>query len=333
MKPLICHAVVIVFGVVCSTALTSAATIDARSYPLSYPTRPIRVITHAPPGTSPDVVARIIAERLVAVLGQPVIVENRPGASGTIALAAVAKAQADGYTLGTLTLSHAVAPSLVAPLPYDTARDFAPVRQTTQASMMLVVRGESPWRSVSELVAAAKAKPGRLNYASTGNGSPLHLVTEVFKQRAGIDIHHIPYKGAVAAMTALLGQEADLLPTSAVTVVAMIRSGKLRAIASTGPLRMPAFPDVPTLAELGYTGFDVRDWQGLAVPSQTPKDLIARLATEIAKVLDQTESKERLATIGLEPVADSNPAAFGALIRAELVRWAKVVREAGIRAD
>ena len=299
----------------------------------NYPTKPIRVITHAPPGTLPDVIARIIGERLAPVLGQPIVVENRPGASGTIGLAAVAKAQPDGYTLGTITFSHAVAPGLVAQLPYDTARDLAPVRQTTRASLLLVVHVESPLRSVSELVAAAKSQPGRLTYASPGNGTPPHLAAEVFKRRAGVDIYHVPYKGAMAAMTALLGQQVDLLSASAVTVVAPIQSGKLRAIATTGPQRMPAYPDVPTLAELGFADFDVRDWQGFVVPSKTPKPVIERLAAEVAKVLAQPEIKERLAGIGNEPVADSSPEAFGALIRSELARWAKVVREAGIRAD
>lgn len=299
----------------------------------NYPTKLIRLITHAPPGGSPDVIARIIGERLALVLGQPIVVENRPGASGTIALAAVAKAQPDGYTLGTMTFSHAVAPGLVAQLPYDTARHLAAVRQTTQASLLLVVHVESPLRSVSELVAAAKSQPGRLTYASSGNGTPPHLVGEVFKLRAGVDIHHVPYKGAPASMTALLGQQVDLLSAPAVTVVAPIRAGKLRAIATTGRQRMPAFPEVPTLAELGFADFDVRDWQGFVVPSKTPKPVIERLAAEVAKVLEQPEIKERLARIGNEPVADSSPEAFGALIQSELARWAKVVREAGIRLD
>jgi tripartite-type tricarboxylate transporter receptor subunit TctC len=260
-------------------------------------------------------------------------VENRTGASGTIALAAVAKARADGYTLGTMSPLQTVAPSLVPQVPYDTARDLAPVRQTTQASLILVVRSGSSLRSLPELVAAAKAQPGRLTYASGGNGTPLHLAAELFKLRAGVDIYHVPYKGAVAAVAALLGDQADLVITTAVTVGAPIRSGRLRAIATTGPSRNASFSDVPTLAELGFIGFDVRDWQGLVAPSQTPKPIIERIATEVAKVLAQPEMVERLAGIGVEPVADSDPAAFGALIRTELARWAKVVREAGIRTD
>ena len=310
-------------------AITHAA---AQSMP-AYPTKPIRVVVNSPPGGAPDVVARIIGERLAPALGQPIVVENRTGASGTIALAAVAKAGADGYTLGAMSPLQTVAPSLLPQVPYDTARDLAPVRQTTQASLILVVRSGSSLRSLPELVAAAKAQPGRLTYASGGNGTPLHLAAEVFKLRAGVDIHHVPYKGAVAAVAALLGEQVDLVITTAVTVGAPIRSGRLRAIATTGPVRMADFPEVPTLAGLGLTGFDVRDWQGLVVPAKTPRPVIDRLAAELAKVLEQPEIKQRLAGIGMEPVADSSPEAFDALIQSELARWAKVVRDAGIRID
>lgn len=299
----------------------------------NYPTKPIRLIVHAPAGSPPDVIARIIGERLAPALGQPIVVENRVGASGTIALAAVAKAAPDGYTLGTMTVSHAVAPGLVAQLPYDTERDLAPVLQTTRTSVLLIVHSDSPLRSVSELVVAAKAQPGRLTYASGGNGTPVHLAGEVFKWRAGVDIHHVPYKGAVAAVTALLAQQVDLLSMTPGTVVGPIRSGKLRALATTGPARLAAFPEVPTLVELGFTNFDVRDWQGLVVPAKTPRPVIDRLASEVARVLEQPEVKERIAGIGMEPVADSSPEAFAALIRSELPRWAKIVREAGVRLD
>jgi len=313
-------------------AAFAASQTAAQSTP-AYPTKPIRMIVHSPPGAAPDVVARIIGERLGLALGQPIVVENRPGASGSIALAAVAKAEADGYTLGTMSPPQAVAPSLVPQLPYDTARDLAPVLQTTRAPMILVVRAGSPSRSLPGLVAAAKAQPGRLTYASAGNGTPQHLAVEAFKLRAGVDIHHVPYKGSVAAVTALLGEQVDLVVTTAVTVGPHIQSGKLRALATTGPTRMPEFPEVPTLAELGLTGFDVRDWQGLVVPARTPRPIIDRIATEVAKVLEQPEVKDRLAGIGMEPVTDSDPEAFGALIQSELARWAKVVREAGIRMD
>jgi tripartite-type tricarboxylate transporter receptor subunit TctC len=298
-----------------------------------YPQKPIHIITHAPAGSPPDVVARVIGERLAPALGQPVIVENRPGASGTIALAAVAKAQPDGYTLGTMTLSHAVAPGLIAQLPYDTARDLAPIEQTTQASILLVVRADAPLRSLPDLIKAAKSQPGRLTYASAGNGTPLHLAVEVFKWRAGVDIQHVPYKGALAAANALLGQQVDLLSTTPGAVLGGIRSGTLRAIATTGSKRVPALPEVPTLSELGFTDFDVRDWQGLVAPSMTPKPLVEHIAADVNKVLHDPEVRERFARVGVEPVTDSGPDAFGALTRSELARWGKIVREAGIHAD
>lgn len=308
-------------------ALAAAADMDG------YPIKPIRIITHAPAGSSPDVIARVIGERLGLSLGQPVIVENRPGAYGTIGLAAVAKAQPDGYTIGTMTLSHAIAPGLLARLPYDTTRDFTPLRQTTQASILLVVRADSALRSVPQLLDAANSQPGRVTYASPGNGTPLHLAAEVFKRRAGIDIYHVAYKGAPAAMNALLGKEVDLLSTTAPAVLGAIRSGQLRAIATTGPRRVPEFPDVPTLSELGLPDFDVRDWQGLVAPSKTPKHLVERMAGEVGKVLQDPEVRERFTAIGVETVTDSGSDAFGALIHAELARWAKFMREAGFRAD
>lgn len=299
----------------------------------TYPAKPVRIIVNSTPGSPPDIVARIVGERLGPALGQPVVVENRPGGIGTIALAAVARAEPDGYTLGTISPPHTVAPSLLTQMPYDTVRDLAPVTQINQAWYLLVVGSGSPVRSLSELLAAAKAQPGRLTYASPGNGTPSHLAAELFKLQAKIDLGHVPYKGGPASMAALLGKQVELTFATASSSGPSLRSGKLRALATTGPARMPGFPEVPTLAELGFTGFDVRDWQGLVVPARTPKPVIERLAAEAAKVLEQPETRERLASIGMEPVSDSGPEAFGALIQAELARWAKVVREAGIRAD
>jgi tripartite-type tricarboxylate transporter receptor subunit TctC len=324
----VCSITVAIFALGAGLAAGSALA-DSTGYPI----KPLRIITHAPAGSSPDVVARVIGERLAASLGKPVVVENRPGAFGTIGLAAVARAQPDGYTLGTMTLSHAIAPGLLAQLPYDTARDFAPIRQTTQAPILLVVRSDSKLRSLADLVDAAKSQPGRLTIATAGNGTPLHLAAEVFKQRAGIDIRHIAFKGAPAAANALLGQEVDLLSTTAPAVVGQIRSGKLRAIATTGPKRVAALPEVPTLSELGLADFDVRDWQGLVAPKMTPKSIVERIAAEVDKALQLPEVRGRLADIGMEAVTDSSSSAFEALVRAEFARWGKIVRETGMRAD
>ena len=299
----------------------------------AYPVKPIRVITNSPPGAVPDVVVRIIGERLGPALGQPIVVENRVGAIGTISLAAVAKARPDGYTFGTMSPPHVVAPSLVPQLPYDMARDLTPVRQTTRASYLLLVRSKSPIGSLPELLALAKGHPDRLTYSSGGNATPPHLAAELFKQQAGIKVRHIPYKGSPAAMNALLGEEVELLFAILSTAGPHLRSGKLRALATTGPARMAEFPEVATLAELGLTGFDVRDWQGLVAHSGTPRHLIERFSAEVAKVLNQSDVSERLAGLGFEPVVESDPASFGALINSELERWTKVVREASIRID
>lgn len=310
-----------------------AAHAGAQPAVAAYPTKPIRIIVNSAPGSPPDVVARIIGERLALALGQPIVVENRQGAVGTIALAAVAKAAADGYTLGTISPPHTAAPSLLAQMPYDTARDLAPVRQMTRASYLLLVRSNSPMGSLSELIALAKEQPGHLTYASSGNGTPPHLAAEMFKLQAGIKIHHVPYKGAPAAMTALLGEQVELLFATVSTAGTHLRSGKLRALATTGLARIAAFPEVPTAVELGFRDFQVWDWQGLVAPGTTPKPIVERIAAEVGRVLEGSEVQQRFAAIGMEPVADSAPEAFGALIRSELTRWARVVREADIRVD
>jgi tripartite-type tricarboxylate transporter receptor subunit TctC len=248
-------------------------------------------------------------------------------------MAAIAKAPPDGYTLGSMSPLHAVAQSLVPQLPCDTARDIAPVRLVARASLILVVRAGSPLRSVPELVAEAKARPGRLSYSSSGNGTPPHLAAELFKLRTGIDVLHVPYNGSQAATAALLGEQVDLQFASAVAAGPHIRSGKLRALATTGPTRMTAFPESPTLVELGFADFDVRDWQGFVAPAGTPRQVIERIAVAVTKVLEEPEVKERLARMGLEPVVDSGPEAFDAFMRAELVRLAGIVRDARIRLD
>lgn len=298
-----------------------------------YPSRPIRLIAPSAPGSPPDVVARILAERLTAQLGQPVVVENRPGAIGTIGLAALAKATPDGYTLGMVGMPHVVAPSLISPLPYDTLRDLAPVGQAIWSSNILVVHRDSPWRSLDDLIAAAKASPGRLTFASGGNAAPAHLAGESFKLRAGIDIAHVPFKGTVPGVTAVLGKQVDMMFATTGVVAGHLKAGTLRALAAVAPSRLSAYPDVPTMSELGYARFDVRDWHGVVAPAATPKEIIAKLAGEMRKAISQSQVRERLLAAMYEPVYDSGPEQFGELIRSELEKWRRVVREAGVRAD
>jgi len=299
----------------------------------AYPTRPIHWILPGAPGSPPDVAARIVSERLAAVLGQPVIIENRPGASGTIALATVAKSAPDGYTLGMFSMPQMVAPNLFPALAYDTVRDFVPIVQLAQTPHLLAVRADLPIRSIAELIAAAKASPGRLTFASPGNGSVSHLAGELLRLRAGIDIRHIPFKSGPFAMTALLGGQVDMVFSPPSSLSAHLKSGKLRALATVAPSRLPGYPDIPTMAQAGVAGIEMSDWFGIAAPAGTSRDIVDRLAADLRRVLQLSEVGARLSAVGMIPVPDSGPHPFTALVHSELQRWAAFVREAGIHAD
>jgi tripartite-type tricarboxylate transporter receptor subunit TctC len=297
----------------------------------AYPTKPVRLISGAPPGTPGDVVARILAEPLAAELGQPVVIENRPGAINTIGLAAVAKAEPDGHTAGILGMPSTVAPALLPGMPYDTLRDLAPVRQLSWVSNVLVVPATATLRSVQDLVDTAKARPDAITFASGGNGTPAHLAAELFRISAGIHMRHVPFKGAVAGVAAVLGGQVDLMFAVAPSVLKHIEAGKLRALATPAPERLAALPGTPSLTELGYA-VDVRDWHGVVVAAAVPALAVERLNAALESVIGREDVRARLAAVGLEP-AQSGPRQFGAHIAAELERWARLVREAGIRAD
>ena len=301
--------------------------------PPAWPSKPIRIIAASAPGSPPDVVARIVGERLIAALGQPFVVENRPGAIGTIGLNAVAKATPDGYTFGVISLPNLIAPTLLRNVPFDMVADLAPVIQTNWESHLLVVLASSPWKSVKDIVAQAKSQPDRITFASGGNATPAHLSGEFFKRTTGIDIRHVPFKGASAGVTAVVGGEVDTMFAATPAAGPHIQSGRLRALATPAPRRIPAFADVPTMIELGYAGVEIRSWQGLVAPRATPKVIIDRMASEIAKSAALPDIKARFATLGLETVAEGGSEAFGVLIRSESVRWSKVARDAGLRAD
>ena len=321
-----------ILGLAC--ALTAAGVAQAQSSGAAvYPARPIHWILPGAPGSPPDVAARIVGERLAAELGQPVIVENRPGASGTIALAAVAKSAPDGYTLGMLTVPQIVAPSMFPVLPYDTQHDFVPVTQFVRTRFLLAVRADSPFRSLGELISFAKGSPGHLTFASVGNGSVPHLAGELLRLEAGIDIRHIPYKSGPFAFTALLGGQVDMVFAPPSTLSVHIKSGKLRALVTLAPLRLPEYPDVPTIAEAGFPGLEMGDWFSIVAPAGTPPAIVDRLSGAAHKALAQGGASERLASAGFAPVLDSSPDRFALVIQSELKRWATVVREAGIHAD
>jgi tripartite-type tricarboxylate transporter receptor subunit TctC len=305
------------------------ASIDAPAYP----TKPIRLLVSGAPGTPPDTLARIVAEPLAAALGKAVLVENRPGASGVLAMSTLARAAPDGYTLATIGLPQIVAPGLMAEMPYDTVRDFAPVTQLTWSANVLVVHEASPLKSVADFVARAKARPGGLTYASGGNGTPSHLASELLKRHAGIDVRHVPYKGISAGLAAVMGEQVDIAFAGIATALPLVRSGRLRALATAGAQRLPALPDVPTIAEVGFPGFQQNEWYGVVAPAGTPPEVIARLVAELARSVAQPEVQARLTHVGLYPVEKSGPEALGALIRMELPRWRAIVREAGIKAE
>jgi tripartite-type tricarboxylate transporter receptor subunit TctC len=298
---------------------------------VDYPSRPIRAITGAPPGSPADVAARIVSEPLGAVLGQPVILEHRIGAMNTIALGAVVKSNPDGYTLGLMTMPWTVTPHLLAKPSHDLMQDLAPVRQVAWVSNVLVVRASAAFGSLRDLVAVAKARPYGLTFASGGNGTPAHLSGELLRLSASIDMRHVPFKGAVAGVAAVMGEQVDMMFAIAPAVLPHIRNGRLRALATPAPSRLPALPEVPTLAELGYA-VDVRDWTGVVVPAGTPREVIGRIDSALGTVLARNDVKERLAAAGFE-LAESGPDAFGALIRAELQKWGRVVTAAGIKPD
>ncbi len=297
-----------------------------------YPTKPIKLIVPTVPGPPPDVVARLLGEKLAAAFGRPVVIENRPGAIGTIGLNAVVKAPADGHTLGLIALPYIVAPSLLAKVPYDTERDLAPVAMINWSYALLVVTGASSVRSLADLVALANAKPGALKFSSGGNGTPPHLAGELFIREAGVKLTHIPYKGSPAGVIALLAGDVDLTFGPTATVSPHLKSGKLRALATAAPRRLTLHPEIPTLIELGYPALEVSDWQGVVAPARTHRYVIARLHAEIAKVLATPDFRERLNVLGME-AADLGPEPFAAHIHKEIRRWGSLVRAAGIKAD
>jgi tripartite-type tricarboxylate transporter receptor subunit TctC len=322
-----------ILGFACALLVAGTAQAQSNGTLAAYPARAVHWILPGAPGSPPDVAARIVGEGLAKELGQPVIVENRPGASGTIALAAVAKSAPDGYTLGMFSVPQIVAPSVFPTLAYDTLHDFVPVTQFVQTRFLLAVRADSPIRTVAELIATAKANPGRLTFSSPGNGSVPHLAGELLRLRAKIDIRHIPYKSGPFAVTALLGGQVDMIFSTPSSLSAHLKSGKLRALATLTSSRLPEYPDVPTIAQTGFPDIEMGDWFSIAAPAGTPRSIVDRLSAAVREVLAQSETSERLTSAGFAPVLDSGPDRFALVVQSELQRWATVVREAGIHAD
>ena len=298
----------------------------------AFPTRAVRAIVPYAPGGSTDVVMRILAPRMSEILGQQVIVENRPGGSSTIGLDLAAKSQADGHTIGIPNLTFCANPSLIRKMPFDSEKDLLPVSLLSIVTLVLSVHPSVPAKSVKEFIALAKSKPGALNYASAGNVSANHLATERFSSVTGITMTHVPYKGGGPAVIALLSGETALLFATIPSSIQHFKTGKLRALGVTSLKRSVALPDVPSIAEVAVPGFEANEWNGALVPAGTPRPVIDRLYQAIAKSAAIPEVRDRIIALGAEPVANT-PEDFGAFIKREFVTWAKIIKEVGIKVE
>ncbi len=303
---------------------------SARSDAANYPARAVTFLVPFSPGGGSDIIARILAKKLTDAWNQSVVVENRTGGGGVIASDATAKAAPDGYTIMMATSSLAIQPS-IRKLPFDTVRDFAPVTLACSSPYLLLVNPGVEARSVKELIDLAKAQPGKLNYGSAGAGSTLHLAAELFKSMAGVDIVHVPYKGAVAIPDLIAGH-IQMAFFGLDTALPHIQSGKLRALGTTGPKRSAAAPEIPTIAEAGVPGYQVTAWYGLVAPARIDRAIVDKLQSEVARSLQSSEVKQKLAAMGIDPIG-STPEQFAKLIRGEIAQWGEVVKRAGIRAD
>lgn len=298
----------------------------------NYPARSIRMITPSSPGSGVDIVARIVGQKLSEALGQQVVIDNRAGAGANLGAEIAAKAPPDGYTLFMGTPAHAINSSLYSRLNYDLVRDFAPVSLVTTGQYILVVHPALPVKTVRDLIALARARPGELNYGSGGNGNATHLAVELFGSLAKIRMTHVPYKGSGPAITDLIGGQVQLMFANLTAGLPHVKSGRLRALGVTGAKRSPTIPGLPTMQEAGVPGYIVTSYYGVLVPIATPQEIVARLNREITKVMRLPGMRERLAGEGAEP-ASSTPADFAAFIKAEIAKWATVVKDARISAD
>jgi len=299
-----------------------------------YPNKPIKIIVGFPPGQATDVIARMIGEKLSASLGQPVVIDNKPGQGGSIGAAAAAKAPPDGYTmLISATAPLATNPNLYKDLPYDPAKDFAPITLVGNLPFVLVANPRVPANNVRELIALAKAHPGQYTFASSGSGSTSHLSMEMLKFATGIDLRHVPYKGSPQAFTDVMGGQVDFVFDTAVYALPQVRAGRVKILAVASAKRSALLPDVPTVAEQGVPGYESGAWLGAVFPLGTAPAIVARMYTELNKIMKTPEMSQRLSTLGGEPLASASPEEFGAHIRAEMRKWGKAVADSGARIE
>jgi tripartite-type tricarboxylate transporter receptor subunit TctC len=314
-----------------AAALTAVA-FSAAVHAQAFPGKPLRLVVPFPPGAGTDMFARVLAHKLNESLGQPVVVDNRPGGGAIIGSDIVAKSPPDGYTLLLSTTSHAINPSVYSKLPYDTLRDFATVTQVATVPIVLVVHPSLPVTTAQELVALARSRPGQLNVGSSSSGTVFHLAAELFKLTAGIDMVHVPFKGGSPALAALLANQVNVLFETSLTVGPQAKAGKLRPLAVGGLKRSSAMPELPTLAESGFPGFSAENWYGVYVPAGTPREIVKRLNRDLVNALSQPEVRERFASQGAELIGNT-PEQHEEFLKAEMAKWARIARLAHARAD
>ena len=316
-------------------ALTTCclATVTTGALAQSWPAKPIRLVVPFPPGGGTDIIARETSQRVAASTGWTFVIDNKPGAGGNLGVDAAAKSPADGYTIVIGQTSNlAINPTLYAKMPYDSQKDLAPIVLLANSALVMVTGMNTPHKSVADVVSAAKAKPGVLNFASPGNGTVAHLTSEMFQKAAGVKTQHIPYKGAAQALTDVISGSVDLYMSSVPTLIGQIRNQKLRALAVSSARRVDDLPNVPTLNESGFTGFDAVTWFGLLAPAGTPKDVIDRLNGEFNKALQNPELRKKLGDEGADPLGGTVEQ-FTALIKSEIPRWGQVVKDSGAKVD
>jgi tripartite-type tricarboxylate transporter receptor subunit TctC len=315
----------------CAGVMVLCAALDAAQSD-SYPNRPLRFIVPYAAGGNGDIVSRILAQKLVAQIGQQVVIDNRGGAGGNIGAEIAARAAPDGYTFMLGTNTHAINMSLFTKLPYDLQRDFAPVSRTTSAPMVLIVHPSLPVKTVKEFIAFARSQPGKLNYASGGSGSSAHVISELFAAMAGVRLTHVAYKGVAQATTDLIAGQIQMSFNSTATALAHMQAGRVRGLGISTAARSSAAPGVPTIAESGLPGFDASIWQGVFVPARTPPSIIERLNREITTALGTSEVKDQLGVQGLDALP-STPQQFAAFVTEEIAKWAKVIKVSGAKVD
>lgn len=314
--------------IVCALAMAIAGGAAAQGYPA----KPIRIVVPFAPGGGADIIARVLGQKMTETWGQQVVVDNRAGASGNIGHEIVAKAVPDGHTLLMASSAFAINPSLYKNLPYDPLRDFVAVTQPALLPNILVVHPSLPVKNVKDLVALAKTRPGQIAYASAGAGTGTHLAAEMFKLQAHIDLVHVPYKGGGAVINDLLGGQVALTFATLPSVMPYVQAERLRALAMTTAKRWPGLPQVPTMAESGFAGFEISTWIGLLAPAGSPREAVAKLHGEVVRVLKLPDVQERFAKLGMEPVGDT-PEQFATYLRSELAKYAKVVKESGAKVE